>query len=265
MTGSRPLNEFEIQAILSACDSTRQQAFTGKYELRNRTLFLLGLNTGARISELLSLNVEDVWRYNRPVDIIYFQKRHTKGKLVGRQITIKSGAQQAIFELIQWKRGVSARGAMNYRFADSLRSSRCEAFRELTFRAQEGESLAKDAPLFVSRQAGRLKRKQAHNIFRDAFDACELPGQVTTHSLRKTFANYALRASGGNLKVLQELLGHKHLSTTSVYLSAGEEELRSAVPDFYELDKSYVSSNSKVISMPQPAQEQARTKHRKQQ
>ena len=80
MTGSRPLTELEIQNII--------QAFTGKYELRNRALFLLGLNTGARISELLSLNVEDVWRYNRPVDIIYFQKRHTKGKLVGRQITI---------------------------------------------------------------------------------------------------------------------------------------------------------------------------------
>ena len=95
MTGSRPLTELEIQNII--------QAFTGQYELRNRTLFLLGLNTGARISELLSLNVEDVWRYNRPVDIIYFQKRHTKGKLQGRQITIKSGAQGAIFELIQWK------------------------------------------------------------------------------------------------------------------------------------------------------------------
>ena len=233
MTGSRPLTELEIQNII--------QAFTGQYELRNRTLFLLGLNTGARISELLSLNVEDVWRYNRPVDIIYFQKRHTKGKLVGRQITIKSGAQQAIFELIQWKRGVSARGAMLG-----------EAFRELTFRAQEGESLAKDAPLFVSRQGGRLKRKQAHNIFRDAFDACELPGQVTTHSLRKTFANYALRASGGNIKVLQELLGHKHLSTTEVYLYAGEAELRAAVPDFGELDINHVSSNSSKVIPLQP-------------
>ena len=106
--------------------------------------------------------------------------------------------------------------------------------------------------LFVSRQGGRLKRKQAHNIFRDAFDACELPGQVTTHSLRKTFANYALRASGGNIKVLQELLGHKHLSTTEVYLSAGEAELRSAVPDFGELDIKYVSSNSSKVIPLQP-------------
>ena len=55
MTGSRPLTELEIQSIL--------QAFTGKYEIRNRTLFLLGLNTGARISELLALNIGNVWRF----------------------------------------------------------------------------------------------------------------------------------------------------------------------------------------------------------
>jgi len=208
MTGSRPFTELEIQQIL--------QVFKGKYEIRNRTLFLLGLNTGARISELLALNIGDVWRYQRPVEIIYLQKRHTKGKLVGRQITIKSGAQQALAELIQWKR-------------------------------QHKESLAKDAPLFVSRQGGRLKRKQAHNILKDAFDACELPGQVTTHSLRKTFANYVLRASGGNIKVLQELLGHQHLSTTEAYLSFDLDELRAAVPDFGKLDLSYVLSNSKKI------------------
>jgi site-specific recombinase XerD len=223
MTGSRALNELEIQAIL--------QAFSGKYEIRNRTLFLLGLNTGARISELLSLDVGDVWRYSRPVDIIYLQKRHTKGKLVGRQITIKSGAQQAIFELIQWKK-------------------------------QQKESTAKDAPLFVSRQGGRLKRKQAHNILKEAFNACELPGQVTTHSLRKTFANHVLRASGGNIKVLQELLGHQHLSTTEAYLSFDVDELRSAVPDF-KLDLNYVSSNStKIISFIPPIKTKKEAKRR---
>jgi site-specific recombinase XerD len=224
MTGSRPLTYLEIQQIL--------QAFTGKYEIRNRTLFLLGLNTGARISELLSLDIGDVWRYQRPVEIIYLQKRHTKGKLVGRQITIKRGAQQAIFELIQWKR-------------------------------QNKESLAKDAALFVSRQGGRLKRKQAHNILKDAFDACELPGQVTTHSLRKTFANYVLRASGGNIKVLQELLGHQNLSTTEAYLSFDLNELRAAVPDFGNLDVCYLSSNSKkVISFQPPVNTKKEAKRR---
>jgi site-specific recombinase XerD len=97
-----------------------------------------------------------------------------------------------------------------------------------------------------------LKRKQAHNIFSDAFSACELSGQVTTHSLRKTFANHVLRASGGNIKVLQELLGHQHLSTTEAYLSFDLDELRAAVPDF-GLDLKHVSSNSrKVIQFQTP-------------
>jgi len=208
MTGSRPLTTLEIQAIIAT--------FSGKYEVRNTSLFLLGLNTGARISELLSLNVGDVWRYNRPVDIIYFQKRHTKGKLQGRQITIKSGGKKAILDLILWKR-------------------------------KQGEALAKDAPLFVSRHHKRLGRKQAHNILKAAFDACQLSGVVTTHSLRKTFANHVLRASDGNIRVLQELLGHRHLSTTEVYLGITSDELLSAVPDFGELDIRYVSSNSDKI------------------
>jgi site-specific recombinase XerD len=224
MTGSRPLTELEIQQIL--------QTFEGKYEIRNRTLFLLGLNTGARISELLALNIGDVWRYQRPVEIIYFQKRHTKGKLVGRQIIIRTGAQQAILDLIQWKK-------------------------------QQKESTAKDAALFVSRQGGRLKRKQAHNILKDAFNACELPGQVTTHSLRKTFANYVLRASGGNIKVLQELLGHQHLSTTEAYLAFDVDELRSAVPDFGNLDLSYVSSNSNKIITFRESQKKQRSINKK--
>jgi len=208
MTGSRPLTELEIQAIITT--------FSGKYEVRNTSLFLLGLNTGARISELLSLNVGDVWRYHRPVDIIYFQKRHTKGKLQGRQITIKAGGKKAIFDLIRWKR-------------------------------KQGESLSKDTPLFVSRHNKRLGRKQAHNILKAAFDACQLSGVVTTHSLRKTFANHVLRASDGNIRVLQELLGHRHLSTTEVYLGITSDELLSAVPDFGELDISHVSSNSDKI------------------
>jgi site-specific recombinase XerD len=70
-----------------------------------------------------------------------------------------------------------------------------------------------------------------------AFNVLELPGQVTTHSLRKTFANHVLRASGGNIKVLQELLGHQNLSTTEAYLSFELDELRSAVPDFGVLDQ----------------------------
>ena len=51
MKGARHLSREEIQGLA--------QSFYGEYETRNRTLFLLGLNIGTRISELLALNVGD--------------------------------------------------------------------------------------------------------------------------------------------------------------------------------------------------------------
>ena len=52
MKGTRPLDNNEIR-LVSAC-------FTGTYEVRNRGLFMLGVSTGGRISELLSLTIGDL-------------------------------------------------------------------------------------------------------------------------------------------------------------------------------------------------------------
>ena len=54
MKGTRPLDNDEIR-LVSAC-------FTGAFEARNRSLFLLGVSTGGRISELLGLQIGDVWQ-----------------------------------------------------------------------------------------------------------------------------------------------------------------------------------------------------------
>ena len=59
MKGTRPLDNNEIR-LVSAC-------FGGTFEVRNRGLFLLGVSTGGRISELLSLTIRDVWQNGRAV------------------------------------------------------------------------------------------------------------------------------------------------------------------------------------------------------
>ena len=60
MKGTRPLDNDEIRRV-SAC-------FTGNpFEVRNRSLFMIGVSTGGRISELLSLRIEDVYQNNKPV------------------------------------------------------------------------------------------------------------------------------------------------------------------------------------------------------
>ena len=55
MKGTRPLDNDEIR-LVSAC-------FSGTFEVRNRSLLLLGVSTGGRISELLSLRIGDVWHF----------------------------------------------------------------------------------------------------------------------------------------------------------------------------------------------------------
>ena len=59
MKGTRPLNNNEIRLVAAS--------FDGTYEARNRGLFMIGVSTGGRISELLSLQIGDVYQNGRPV------------------------------------------------------------------------------------------------------------------------------------------------------------------------------------------------------
>jgi len=189
MKGARHLSKEEIQNLA--------QSFCGEYEVRNRTLFLLGLNIGTRISELLALNVQDVWQYGKPVEVLELRKAITKGKKT-RQIPLNDQAREVITELIEWKKS-------------------------------QGESLFPNAPLFTSRQGNkRLSRFRVHQILKEVFEASECSGKVSTHSLRKSFAK-ALLVSGNNLRAIQVLLGHTSLATTEKYLAVSPDELTQAV------------------------------------
>ncbi len=59
MKGTRPLDNDEIRRV-STC-------FTGTYQICNRGLFMLGVSTGSRISELLSLRIGDVFQNEKIV------------------------------------------------------------------------------------------------------------------------------------------------------------------------------------------------------
>ena len=188
MKGARAFTAEEIQSI--------KKSFFGAYEVRDRSLFLIGLYTGSRISELISLNVGDVWQHEKIVKTLELRKAITKGKKT-RQVPLNLEARETIEGLIEWKRG-------------------------------QGESLEPDTPLFVSRKKeGRLTRIQAHRILQAAYHENQLTGNVTTHSMRKTFATTL--AKNNPLQVVKELLGHSSLAITDRYLSVTEEDLTLAV------------------------------------
>jgi site-specific recombinase XerD len=198
MKGARKLSDLEIAQIASS--------FRGRYAVRDRTLFILGLSTGGRISELLSLRIKDVWQYSLPVDTIYFRKSNTKGKRHGRGVPIKTAAKNAIRELVHWYQ-------------------------------EQGIEVSEETPLFLSQKGGKITRQHAHDILNQAFCRAQLQGRVSAHSLRKTYANKLLQ-QGGNLYAVKEALGHASVQTTQDYLGIGEDELRAATPDFFVASKS---------------------------
>jgi len=67
MKGTRPLDDNEIRRV--------SDAFTGTYEIRNRGLFMIGVSTGGRISELLNLRIADVWQSEKPVSDLLLDKK----------------------------------------------------------------------------------------------------------------------------------------------------------------------------------------------
>ena len=194
MKGTRPLDNNEIR-LVSVC-------FDGTFEARNRGLFMLGVSTGGRISELLSLRIGDVYQNGRAVTDLLFDKSVVKGGEVSRAVPVNSDGRRAIDDLIAWHRD---------------RYKNTEASR----------------PLFPSRNGRgekRMSRRAAHDVLKNAFEAAGLNGHLATHSLRKSFAQ-RLYDRTGDIFAVQEMLGHKNVSTTQKYLGVNYANVREALEE----------------------------------
>ena len=191
MKGTRPLDNTEI-LLVSAC-------FDGTFTVRNRGLFMIGVSTGGRISELLSLTIGDVYQNQQPVTDLLFDKSIVKGGEVSRAVPVNIDGRQAIESLIGWHR-------------------------------EKYGTLAPSRPLFPSRNKNgkvAMNRQTAHEMLKKAFIDAGLNGKLATHSLRKSFAQ-RLYEESGDIYLVQELLGHKNVATTQKYLGVNYASARQA-------------------------------------
>ena len=211
MKGTRPLDNDEIRRV-SAC-------FTSTYEIRNRGLFMLGVSTGGRISELLSLRVGDVYQNRKPVSDLLYSKSIVKGGEVSRAVPVNADGRRSIDELVNWHR------------------------------EHYGNPIASKRPLFPSRHKSGtvpMHRQTAHAILKTAFMEAGLNGHIATHSLRKSFAQ-RLYDKTGDIYLVQELLGHRNISTTQKYLGVNYADAKAAVEAIAlisESDTNHLSSRS---------------------
>ncbi len=159
----------------------------GKYP-RDYLLFVVGLNTALRISDLLALRVKDI--LSRQGDIV--EALHIREQKTGKEKKIKLNQ--------------SAREAIEFYFNKAG--------------VKDGDEF-----LFKSlRSNAALDRIRANSLVNKWCNEVGLQGRFGTHTLRKTWG-YRARKLGKPIELIQEKLGHRSPAVTRRYIGVTQEEV----------------------------------------
>ncbi|MFT3728467.1 MAG: tyrosine recombinase XerC [Terricaulis sp.] len=88
-------------------------------------------------------------------------------------------------------------------------------------------ALTADAPLFRAARGGPMSPRMAQAVMAHLRGRLGLPASATPHALRHAFATHLL-GNGGDLRAIQDLLGHESLSTTQTYASVETQKILQA-------------------------------------
>ena len=177
----------EVELLLEQPQCTDPKGF------RDKAMLELLYATGIRVSELISLNLEDV---NLPAGFI-----RCEGGGKSRMIPLYPGAVRALQNYIQ-----QIRPGM---IADPNENA-----------------------LFVNISGERMSRQGFWKIIKHYQQTAQIQKDITPHTLRHSFAAHLLE-NGADLKSIQEMLGHSDISSTQVYAQIVKQNLKSVYNKFH--------------------------------
>ncbi|MBI9034739.1 MAG: site-specific tyrosine recombinase XerD [Bacteroidales bacterium] len=183
------LSEDEIDNLICAVDLSKAEGH------RNRAIIETLYGCGLRVSELVNLNINDIFFNEGFIRVIGKgdkQRLVPIGKKAIEQIKIYSNS---------------------YRSELSIKSGH-EDF------------------LFLNRRGAQLTRVMIFTILKDLSIRIKLGKKISPHTFRHSFATHLIE-NGADLRAVQEMLGHESIITTEIYTHISREHLRTAILKYH--------------------------------
>ncbi|PAT05326.1 site-specific tyrosine recombinase XerD [Corynebacterium hadale] len=177
------LSVAEVESLLDSC------AGDTPVGVRDRALLELLYATGARVSEVLALNVDDASELEHGAGVLTVTGKGNKQRLV----PVGSHAQDALQAYL--------------------------------VRVRPSFATGKSHALFLNTRGGALSRQSAWTAIKQAAERAGVHKDISPHTLRHSFATHLLEG-GADVRTVQELLGHASVTTTQIYTHVTAENLR---------------------------------------
>jgi integrase/recombinase XerD len=186
-----------IKEITSLIDSTKRER--DPISLRDHAIIELLYGTGARVSEIVGIDISDFAHSDidgNPITTLKLRGKGSKERIV----PLGSFAKNALDEYL-------------VRIRPNLLS--------------KSKSARVESALFLNRRGSRLSRQSAWQMISVAADSTGLSGKVSPHVFRHSYATHLLDG-GADIRVVQELLGHASVTTTQIYTLITIDKVREA-------------------------------------
>lgn len=176
-----------VDALRDVKDIISLKKYFKKHSERDYVLFVMGINTGLKITELLPLQIKDVIdEQNQMID--YLEINQKKG-MACKEVYLNKQVKTAVIHYVQEKQS------------------------------------EREAYLFASPKTMRpISRQQAYRILHDAASEVGIQGSIGTNSMRKTFGYHAYQ-KGVAVSLLQKYFHHATRAETLKYIGIEKDEV----------------------------------------